>query len=136
LLATDQNGDILGAVTTIIRAALICPEAEPACSLARLVEADFERYTARLQLPTGGGVTVRFPSELSDEIQEALRQVATFEGLVSYDPKTSVAKSVQLQAISHGEQLTLGFGEFGEFWQHRSIEDPTRSAGDTGPDRD
>jgi hypothetical protein len=104
--------------------------------VGRLVEADFERYTARLQPPAGGAVTVRFPPELSDEIQEALRRVATFEGLVSYDPRTSVAKSVQLQAISHGEQLALEFGEFGEFgefWQHRSIEDLREAQGIPGP---
>ncbi len=97
--------------------------------VGRLVEADFERYTARLQPPAGGAITVRFPPELSDEIQEALRQVATFEGLVSYDPKTSIAKSVQLQAVSHGEQLMLRFGDFGDFWQHRSFEDLREAQG-------
>lgn len=109
------------------------PEERSDVLVGRLVEADFERYTARLQPPTGGAVTVPFPAELSDEIQEALRRVAMFEGLVSYDPRTSVAKSVQLQAVSHGEQLTLEFGEFGEFWQHRSIEDLREAQGIRGP---
>lgn len=79
-----------------------------------LVEADFEGQTARLRLADGNAVTVDFPNELADEIQQALRSQAGFEGAVRYHPTTAQAVAVELRAVVRGSQLALG-GE--AFWQ-------------------
>ncbi|HVQ96228.1 MAG TPA: hypothetical protein VMU51_34740 [Mycobacteriales bacterium] len=123
-----------GVRASMHRVAQLPPPERSDVLVGRLVEADFERLTARLQPPAGKPVTVRFPDELADEIHEALRQVATLEGLVSYDPKTSVASSVRLRAISRSEQLALAVGDLGTFWQHATFEDLQRSQGVTSLD--
>src|SRR5262249_16736232 len=64
-----------------------------------LVEADFERNTARLRLPAGSSVDVSFSAELSDDIHEALRSKARLVGVVQYNPRTSEVKSVLLRAL-------------------------------------
>jgi hypothetical protein len=87
-----------------------------------LVEADFERFTARLQPPTGKAVTVTFPNELADDIQNALRLVTTLVGMVSYDPKTQTARRVETRRVSRSEQLALSVGEFGGFFDDISVE--------------
>lgn len=87
-----------------------------------LVEADFEKRTARLRTATEPAVQVSFDDDLADEIQNALRQPASFRGDVVYDPKTSVARAVRLQRIERGEQLVLGI-DAEEFWLERNFDD-------------
>ena len=93
-----------------------------------LVEADFEKRTARLRTATEPGVQVSFDDDLADDIQAALRQQASFRGEVLYDPETSVAKSVRLHRIDRGEQLVLGL-DAEEFWRERSFEELARLQG-------
>jgi hypothetical protein len=86
-----------------------------------LVEADFERCTARLRTPTDAAVEVSFSDEHADDIQSALRQKATVRGDVLYDPRTHAAKSVRLTEIVRGiEQLAL---DPDEFWNKVSFEE-------------
>ena len=86
-----------------------------------LVEADFERCTARLRTPAEAAVEVTFSNEQADDIQAALRQSATVRGDVLYDPTTHTAKSVRLTELVRGiEQLVL---DPGEFWAEVSFED-------------
>jgi len=87
-----------------------------------LVEADFERNTARLRTPTNQAVVVSFSAELADDIQQALRQPTALEGRVTYDPGTSVAVSVELRAVLRGQQLQLG-EHASLFWRHRTVEE-------------
>ncbi len=83
-----------------------------------LVEADFEANTARLRLAEGGAVTVKFSAELADEIQEALRSRAQFDGEVRYHPKTSQAVDVKLRAVVRSMQLPL---DTSSFWQVKTF---------------
>lgn len=93
-----------------------------------LVEADFEKRTARLRTPTEPAVQVSFAQDLDDDIQAALRQQATLRGEIVFDPKTHVARSVVLRALDRGEQLVLGL-DSAEFWRDRSFEDLARQQG-------
>jgi hypothetical protein len=77
-----------------------------------LREADFDRRTARLLTATGETVTVDFPAGLDDEIQEALRTQASFEGVVTFDPSTSTVKRVDLRRISTAEPLPFDTSAF------------------------
>lgn len=86
-----------------------------------LVEADFERCTARLRTPTEAAVEVSFSEEHADDIHAALRERSTVRGDVLFDPKTHTAKSVSLTEIVRGiEQLAL---DPGEFWNEVSFDD-------------
>ncbi len=87
-----------------------------------LVEADFERFTARLRDPAGSRISVRFNVDLADDIQEALRRQAELVGEVEYDPATSEARAVELKRIVREEQLVIGL-EPGEFWSAPAIEE-------------
>lgn len=90
-----------------------------------LVEADFEKRTARLRTPSEAGVEVDFPEELDDDIHSALRQPATLRGEVIYDPKLHSAKAIQLRQVDRGEQLALGIDST-MFWSELSLEELTR----------
>jgi hypothetical protein len=94
-----------------------------------LVEADFEGFKARLRLADGGAVTVKFPPELADDIHEALRSRAGFEGVVRYHPRTSQATSVELSAIVRSTQLTI---DAGFFWHSDTFADLKAAQGKTG----
>jgi hypothetical protein len=96
-----------------------------------LVEADFERHTARLRTVAGQGITVRFEPDLADTIHEVLRRQTEIVGEVTYDPKTMEARSVNLREIVRSEQLTMGLEE-SEFWTARSIADIAAERG-VGP---
>jgi len=98
------------------------PEARDEHLVGVLVEADFERNTARLRTAGGQGVSVRFEPNLADGIQEALRRQTELVGEVTYDPRAFEASSVSLKRIVRSEQLTMGF-EPGEFWTARSISE-------------
>lgn len=91
-----------------------------------LVEADFEKNTARLRGPLRELVTVSFDESLADDIQEALRRQATFEGAVAYDPETNMAKSVRLTSVSRGVQLALDLDQ-AEFWTERTFAELARA---------
>jgi hypothetical protein len=87
-----------------------------------LVEADFESHTARLRLANGTGVTVNFSPDLEDDIYEALRGRASFQGLVHYHPKTSQALTVELRTVVVNTQLQLEL-EDEQFWRVDSFAD-------------
>jgi hypothetical protein len=96
-----------------------------------LVEADFEKGTARLRTPTEAGIDVAFTEDQADAIQAALRQSSTVRGEVAYDPKTNTAKSVQLREIVRGiEQLEL---DPGEFWRELSFAELAERQGGGRP---
>jgi hypothetical protein len=102
-------------------------ELRPDMLYGRLVEADFERRTARLRQPTGDAVTVTFEEDLDNEIQAALREPNTFAGDVTYDRKTDRAVRVQLRAVvAPGEQLELSGIKF---HRHRTIAEMAKEQG-------
>lgn len=104
----------------------------PDAVLGVLVEADFEKRSARLRTPTEPAVEVNFTDELDDDIHAALRQRASFRGEVVYDPKTNTARSVVLRKIVRGEQLILGL-DSQEYWLERSFDDLARQQGSGQP---
>ncbi len=87
-----------------------------------LVEADFERHTARLRGPVNEAVSVTFDEELDDAIQDALRRPASFQGEIVYDPDTLTARSVRLRSVLRGRQLVLGIDQE-LFWTERSFDE-------------
>lgn len=90
-----------------------------------LMEADFEKHTARLRRPEGDSVTVKFPPNLEDEVQSALREQASLEGTVSYDPDEMSARSIKLRTIERPRQLVTGLDPHA-FWRFESFEDLAR----------
>jgi hypothetical protein len=92
---------------------------QPDVLMGTLREADFDRRTARLHTATGETVTVDFPAELADQIQEALRGQAAFEGIITFDPTTRTVKRVELRRISNPEPLPF---DTSAFWDKTSVE--------------
>jgi len=105
------------------------PSSRDQTLIGMLVEADFEGHTARLRLADGTAVTVNFSADLADEIQEALRSRASFEGAVRYHPKTSEAISVELRAVIRATQLAL---DAEAFWQTRTFSELQAVQGASG----
>lgn len=102
----------------------IAQQPKPAASSAvsgTLVEADFERLTARLRTPTNRSVKIAFTDEKADSIQNALRKKAEFDGVVTYDPNTHEAQSVEMHSIVHAEQGQLDL-ESG-FWKNYTVRE-------------
>ncbi|HST48062.1 hypothetical protein [Jatrophihabitans sp.] len=93
---------------------------QPDVVVGTLREADFDRRTARLHAATGETVTVKFPAELDDEIQEALRAQAAFEGIITFDPNTATIKRVDLRRINTSEPLPF---DASAFWTTSPLED-------------
>jgi len=93
-----------------------------------LVEADFEKLTARLRSPDGESVIVDFEEDLADELQAALRSPAQLSGEIVYNPETSRAERVELRAITRAEQLSMGLDP-GDFWDDVTIETLRRQNG-------
>jgi hypothetical protein len=87
-----------------------------------LVEADFEKRTARLRTPDGKALVAQFADDLAGEIQMALRRPAELEGRISLDPRTSQATSVELRQVWRADQLALGL-EPDAFWSNPTIEE-------------
>lgn len=87
-----------------------------------LFEANFEKRTAQLRLPTGQSVTVSFNDELADAVKEALRERAHVEGVVAYNVESAEALSIELRSVRRAEQQELGLIG-GEFWRERSLEE-------------
>jgi hypothetical protein len=107
------------------------PLARPDDLVGVLVEADFERHTARLRTPTEASVEVAFSDEHADDIHAALRQNSTVRGDVRYDPNTHTARSVRLTEIVRGiEQLML---DPGDFWRELTFEDLAERQGSGRP---
>jgi len=99
---------------------------QPDVILGTLHEADFDRRTARLHAATGETVIVEFPAQLDDQIQEALREPAAFEGIISFDPATATVKRVELRRISIPEPLPF---DTSAFWVATSVEDLAQAQG-------
>lgn len=93
---------------------------QPDVLVGSLREADFDRRTARLRTAANETVVVSFPPDLDDDVHEALRSQAQFEGEVTYDPATAAAKRVHLRRIS--APLPLPF-DSGAFWTSVSVEE-------------
>ena len=104
------------------------PERRADMLVGVLVEADFERHTARLRAANGGSVGVTFDEAQSGEIQEALRRPAQLVGEIAYDPETARAVSVKLRAITRAEQLAMSL-DAGEFWRDVTIDELRRGRG-------
>lgn len=96
-----------------------------------LVEADFEKGTARLQPTIGSPVIVRFPADLADDIHAALRQPSELEGVVSYHPTTATAVAVDLRAVTRGVQLSLGI-DSEDFWRTWTLSELQVKQGTSG----
>ena len=103
-------------------AAKASPEVRPDTLVGVLVEADFEKFSARLRSPDGRSVAVNFDEELADDIQDGLRSPAELVGEIEYDPETARAVRVELRAITRAEQLAM-YLEPGEFWTDATIDD-------------
>jgi hypothetical protein len=73
-----------------------------------LVEADFESYTARLRSPEGQPVAVSFDPGMADAIHQALREPATVDGWIIYDPANQEARSISLRRVMRADQMSLG----------------------------
>jgi hypothetical protein len=95
------------------------PTTQPDVLVGSLREADFDRRTSRLRTSSGETVVVAFPPELDDQVQEALRSQAYFEGIVTFDPTTATARRVELRRISNPEALPF---DSEEFWTPLSVE--------------
>lgn len=106
----------------------VSPERRADTLVGVLVEADFERHTARLRAADGGPVGVTFDEDQSEEIQEALRRPAQLVGEIAYDPETARAVSVKLRAITRAEQLAMSL-DAGEFWCDVTIDELRRERG-------
>jgi len=104
------------------------PDARQDSLVGVLVEADFERNTARLRTSSDRRIAVTFESEFADKIQEGLRRQAELSGEVEYDPKTLEARSVKLRRIVEPEQLSVGL-EGGDFWAPRPVAELAREQG-------
>lgn len=94
-----------------------------------LVEADFEAGTARLRLPDGSAVAVKFSPDLADLIQEGLRSQTQAEGLVRYHPRTHQVIEVELRSLVRSTPFAL---DEGSFWRTESFAQLQESQGTTG----
>ncbi|RBY78152.1 hypothetical protein DQ238_13200 [Geodermatophilus sp. TF02-6] len=69
---------------------------------------------------------VSFPPELADDVHEALRGQAQFEGEVTYDPATATAKRVRLRGVSPPVPLPF---DAEAFWTPVSTQDLAAAQG-------
>jgi len=97
----------------------------------RLMEADFERHTARLRLGTGEAVVVTFGEDLADDIQRVLREPNMFSGEVSYDASSGQATRVLVRAVAPpAPQLAIPVEQFRE---HRTVAELAEEQGIHAP---
>lgn len=104
------------------------PEASKNTVGGTLVEADFERMTARLRTPSDRQIKVTFEDSQADDIHEALRQKAELEGVVKYDSTTKEAISVETRSITRTSRVTLDLAEEA-FWQNLSVFELAKEQG-------
>ncbi len=95
-----------------------------------LVEADFERETARLQPPLGSAVVVTFPKDMADDIYNVLRHPAQLQGRVRFDRKTASAREIELHRITRPDQLTF---DSQAFFAEPTVSDLATQQGVAGP---
>lgn len=93
-----------------------------------VVEADFERHTARLRTQTEAPVQVDFPEEMEEDVVAALRQPATMRGEVTYDALSGAARAISLRSVELGVQQSLG-DAVEDFWAERSFDELAREQG-------
>ena len=96
------------------------PEASANTVGGTLVEADFERMTARLRTPSDRQIKVTFEDNQADDIHEALRQKAELEGVVKYDSTTKEAISVETRSITRTYRVALDLAEE-DFWRNSTV---------------
>lgn len=125
-----RSATLNGDVRARLAAAATAAAADERQQLLRgtLVEADFERFTARLRMPDGTQVTVSFDLGLADDVQHALRRPSALEGVVAFDRYRQIARSVQLRSIVRSQQLAMGF-EPVDFWHDRTVEELAEEQG-------
>jgi hypothetical protein len=137
--------DITGSVVKHQRAELDGPEtrrlrdrvkadkaaAKEGLLVGTLVEADFEAFRARLRSPEGRAVAVSFDPSMADEIHQALREPATVEGWITYDPVDQAARAINPRRVMHGDQLALGI-DARAFTRRRSFAQLQREQHVTG----
>lgn len=87
-----------------------------------LVEADFERRTARLRTSGRRVVNVSFSDDLADTIQEVLRRQSELVGIVEFDEGSGEALRIVVREVVQTAQLLLGVDP-NEFWRHHTVED-------------
>lgn len=87
-----------------------------------LFEANFERRTAQLRLPSGQAVTVTFSENLDNQVHQALRERSELEGIVHYDVARAEATSIELRRVSRAEQRELELTAT-DFWRERSVDE-------------
>jgi hypothetical protein len=81
-----------------------------------LVEADFERRTARLRTPFGQAIAVHFDADLDDAVYETLRHQSELRGEVAYDPETLEVRSIRVRRLGRAEQLEMAT-DAARFWE-------------------
>ncbi|MBJ7604470.1 MAG: hypothetical protein JF888_15015 [Candidatus Dormibacteraeota bacterium] len=81
-----------------------------------LVEADFERRTARLRTPLGQAIAVQFDPDIDDAIYELMRRTSKLRGEITYDPSTLQARAIRVRGLGKAEQMELATSEE-DFWQ-------------------
>lgn len=91
--------------------AATAPDAQHDRVVGTLVEADFERHTARVATSEGRPVTVTFAEDLADDIQRWLRRPGELEGRVEYDTRSGAASRVELHRIVRPVQLRVVPGD-------------------------
>lgn len=101
--------------------------------VGELVEADFEKRTARLKTQLGEDVVVTFDESLAGDIHWALPpghepgRPIRFQGHVTYDARTSAARSVTVRSIEAGEQLAMPVTDV--FWWRPTVDDLAHEQG-------
>jgi len=73
-----------------------------------LFKADFERRIASVRLSGDAVVQVDFGPMPDPEVQNALREHAGLEGLLSYDPSTGQAVRLRLRSVNRSAESFLG----------------------------
>lgn len=117
----DRSGVLNRSARTRLRQlANEAPSSATTAIAGTLVEADFESRTARLRTPANRRVKVEFTDDYADEIQQALRQNAEFDGIVTYDPSTSQAVAVEMRSIRRTHQFGLDLTST-DYWQHHDV---------------
>lgn len=86
-----------------------------------LVEADFERHTARVTTGDRTAVTVSFAEDLADDIHRWLRRPGELEGSIEFDPRSGAALRVELHRIVRPVQLRV-VPDDQEFFRRRRVE--------------
>jgi hypothetical protein len=123
----DGAGRLDGTARQRMRRLADAPLARQADVLAgTLREADFDSRTARLHTGIGETVRVSFTADLDDQVQEALRGQAEFEGIVTYDPVSDTVRRVELRGIASPETLPF---DPAAFWQRPSVAELAEAQG-------